>query len=127
MLGLGEPTVREGNDTMPKRIDPGTEQVVTPEFLRMCGILMYGDRQWMAPLGRSLSNHHPRSNNIASNVVRAWALGERTIPGWVATALSNLLEDHRDKSTYLYELLIDRGSAAFVAKTFDPAGMEDEY
>jgi hypothetical protein len=111
---------------MPKRINPQTEQVVTPEFLRMCGILMYGDQQWMAPLGRALSIHHPKSKNIASNVVRAWVLGERVIPGWVATGLSNLLEEHRDKSTYLYELLIDKGSKAFVANTFNPYGTEDE-
>lgn len=111
---------------MPKRINPQIEQVVTPEFLRMCGILMYGDQQWMAPLGRALSMHHPKLNNIASNVVRAWALGERVIPGWVATGLSNLLEEHRDKSTFLYEQLIDKGSKAYVANTFVPSGMEDE-
>ena len=59
--------------------------------LRLVGLAIYGP-DWQRPIARALGPLHPRPRDaLEDRLVRRWIAGERPAPGWLTTALINLL------------------------------------
>lgn len=73
---------------------PETGPVVTPEFLRYVGEILFGPR-WQTPLAQCLGDI--RGKTLAPATIHQWSTLTRSIPGWVSNALViALLNGQRD-------------------------------
>jgi hypothetical protein len=113
--------------------------VVTPGLLRAAGEAAFGPN-WLNPLAKALTPHHPKGRTVSAVVVRRWSLGDRTIPSWLPKALWIVVDYEasrfplriaqlEERRVMLHEIaciIVDKGYPLSASGELDDTKTEDE-
>ena len=72
-------------------VGPGRDSYPA-KTLREIGQGLFGTT-WQRDLARELTPLHPKGKNVTQQMVARWAAGDRSIPGWVWTAIGLVFDD----------------------------------